>query len=88
VIPDVAAGARHTIRGHIKVSVRGIVNPDGSVSAVVADRAGPSKYFERIAMEAAEKWTFSPVDTPSRRLVQIRFDFSRDGTTARAVALQ
>jgi TonB family protein len=88
VIPDVAAGARRTIRGHIKVSVRAIVNPDGSVSAVVADHAGPSKYFERIAMEAAEKWTFSPVDTPSRRLVQIRFDFSRDGTTTRAVALQ
>jgi TonB family protein len=87
VIPDVSPGARRTIRGHIKVWVRVMVNQDGSVSAVVADRAGPSKYFERIAIEAAEKWTFPPVDTPSRRLMQVRFDFSRDGTTERTVAL-
>ena len=87
VIPDVARSARRTIRGHIKVSVRVIVDQDGSVYAAVADRTGPSRYFQRLAIEAAKKWTFPPVDTPSRRLMQVRFDFSRDGTTGRAVTL-
>jgi len=63
------------------------VDQAGSVSAAVADRAGPSKYFERIAIDAAKKWTFPPLDGPSQRVMQIRFDFSRDATTQRAVSL-
>jgi len=87
VIPDVPWSARRTIHGHIKVWVRVIVDQDGSVLAAVADKSGPSGYFQRLAIDAAKKWTFPPVDTPPRRLMQIRFDFSRDGTTGRAVAL-
>ncbi|HEV2227494.1 MAG TPA: protein kinase [Steroidobacteraceae bacterium] len=87
VIPEVPLSARRTIRGHIKVWVRVIVNQDGSVFAATPDRAGSSRYFERLALEAAKKWTFPPTDTPARRIMQIRFDFSREGTTARAVAL-
>jgi len=86
-IPDVPWSARRTIRGHIKVWVRVIVNQDGSVFAAVADRTGPSSYFQRVAIEAAKKWTFPAVDAPSRRMMQVRFDFSRDGTTGRAVTL-
>ncbi len=86
-IPEVPWGARRTIRGHIKVWVRVIVDQDGSVFAAAADRTGPSSYFQRLAIEAAKKWTFPPVGTPSRRAMQIRFDFSRDGTTGRAVTL-
>ncbi len=87
-LPKVPRSARLTIRGHIKVWVRVIVEQDGSVLAAVADRAGPSRYFERLAIEAAKKWTFPPADTPSRRLMQVRFDFSRDQTTGRAVTLR
>jgi len=87
-IPDVPQSARRTISGHVGVWVRVIVEPDGSVFAAVVDRPGPSSYFQRIATEAAKKWTFPPMDTPSRRLMQVRFDFSRDGTTGRAVTLQ
>ncbi|HYK99888.1 MAG TPA: protein kinase [Steroidobacteraceae bacterium] len=87
-IPDVPAGARRSVRGHIKVWVRVIVNRDGSVFAATPDRTGSSRYFERVALEAAKKWTFPPVDAPSQRLVQIRFDFSRQGVTARAVTLR
>jgi serine/threonine-protein kinase len=87
VIPDVPRNARRTIRGHIKVWVRVIVDQDGSVYAAVVDRAGSSKYFRRLAIEAAKQWTFPPVEAPSRRLMQVRFDFSREGTTGRAVAL-
>jgi TonB family protein len=69
------------------VWVRVLVDRDGSVSAAVVDRGGPSGYFQRLAIEAAKQWTFPPVDAPSRRTLQIRFDFSRDGTTGHAVAL-
>jgi TonB family protein len=87
VLPEVSQGARRTIVGHIKVWVRVIVDPDGSVYAATADRAGPSRYFQRLAIEAAKQWTFPPINSQSRRLMQIRFDFSRDGTTGRAVTL-
>jgi serine/threonine protein kinase len=87
VIPDVPLAARRTIRGHIKVWVRVIVANDGSVFGAVADRAGSSRYFERLAIEAAKGWRFAASDTASRRLVQLRFEFTRDGTTGRAVPL-
>jgi outer membrane biosynthesis protein TonB len=87
VVPDVPWSARRTIRGHIKVWVRVIVNQDGSVFAATPDRTGSSRYFARLALEAAKKWTFPPADTPTQRLMQVRFDFSREGTTGRAVTL-
>ncbi|HVY82420.1 MAG TPA: TonB family protein [Steroidobacteraceae bacterium] len=88
VLPDVPARARQTIRGHVRVSVRVIVDPDGTVFAALVDDAGPSKYFARLALEAAKGWTFEPVSADGQRLVQLRFDFTRDGTTARAVPLK
>jgi len=87
VIPEVSHRAHRTIRGHIKVWVRVIVDQDGSVHAVTLDRTASSRYFQRLAVEAAKKWTFPPIDTPSRRVMQVRFDFSRDGTTGQAVTL-
>jgi outer membrane biosynthesis protein TonB len=87
VIPEVPQTARRTIRGHLKVWIRVIVDQDGSVFAATADRAGPSRYFERLAVEAAKKWTFPAVDAPPRRIMQLRFDFSRDAVSARAVAM-
>ncbi len=86
-IPQVPRSARQTIHGHIKVWVRIIVDQDGSVLATVADRTGPSRYFLRLAVAAAKKWQFPPAESPSRRLMQVRFDFSRDGVTGRAVRL-
>jgi TonB family protein len=81
VMPDVPPGVRRSIRGHIKVSVRIIVDPDGSVVAANAERGAHSRYFSRLASEAARQWTFAAVDGQSRRTMQIRFDFDRDETT-------
>jgi TonB family protein len=86
-IPAVPLGARRTIHGHIKVWVRVIVNQDGSVLAAVVDRSGPSRYFQRLALRAAKEWTFPTSATSSRRLMQIRFAFSRDGAQGQAVPL-
>jgi TonB family protein len=87
VIPEVSRSAHRTIRGQIKVWVRVTVGEDGSVLAATLDRAGSSRYFQRLAIEAAKRWKFAPIAPPSRRLMQVRFDFSRDGTTGHAMAL-
>lgn len=87
-IPEVPAGARRSVRGHIRVWVRVIVDRDGSVFAATPDKTGSSRYFERLALDSAKKWTFPAVDTPSQRLMQIRFDFSREVVTARYVTLR
>jgi TonB family protein len=87
-IPDVPAAVRRSVRGHIKVWVRVIVNPDGSVFAATPDKTGSSRYFERLALESAKKWTFPPADSPSQRLMQVRFDFTRQGVTAKSVTLR
>jgi len=88
VIPDVPLHARQTIHGRVRVAVRLIVDQDGTVYAALVDEPGPSRYFERLAVEAAKKWTFPPVDTPVQRLKLVRFEFTKQGTTGRAVALQ
>jgi len=87
VIPDVPASASRTIRGRVRVSVRVIVEQDGTVFAALADDRGPSRYFERLAVDAAKKWTFAPADTDEQRLMLIRFTFTREGATASASAL-
>jgi TonB family protein len=88
VIPDVPRSARQTIRGTIRVSTRVIVDKDGTVLAATADEPGPSRYFERLAVEAAKKWTFPPADTVEQRIMLVRFYFKRTGTTARASSPQ
>jgi TonB family protein len=70
------------------VAVRVIVDPEGTVLAALVDQPGPSRYFERLAIEAAKKWTFPPADTQAQRLKLVRFEFSRDGTRGHAVSLQ
>jgi hypothetical protein len=86
-IPDVPVRARNTIHGHIKVSVRVIVDKNGNVVGALADRPGPSRYFARLAIAASKKWTFPPVNTQAQRVYAVHFVFSRDGTTGHAAAI-
>jgi TonB family protein len=88
VIPDVPERAQRTIRGHVRVSIRVIVENDGTVFAALTEQRGPSRYFERLAIEAAKQWTFEPTDSTAQRLMLVKFDFTRTGTTAQAVALK
>jgi hypothetical protein len=87
VIPDVPQSILQSIHGHINIGVRVIVEQDGSVFAALEDRTSASKRLQELAIAAAKEWTFPPADTPSRRVMQIRFDFDRDGATASALAL-
>jgi TonB family protein len=88
VIPDVPRSARETIRGTIRVSVRVVVDKEGAVLAAIADEPGPSRYFERLAVEAAKKWTFTPADSAEQRIMLVKFYFTRARTTARANSVQ
>lgn len=83
-IPDVPPSARKTIRGTIRVTVRTIVGKEGTVLGATADDPGPSRYFERLAIEASKKWTFTRADSQAQRIMVVTFNFTRAGTTARA----
>jgi TonB family protein len=85
-IPDVPRSARNTIRGHIKVAVRVTVDRSGSVIHAAVENPGSSKYFARLATEAARKWKFVSSDDQDSRKWQLRFEFARGGATARAAA--
>lgn len=88
VIPSVPRSALDTIRGTVRVSVRVTINEQGAVVAASADDPGPSRYFERLALEASRKWTFTPARMQEPRTMLLRFNFTRDGASARAAPLQ
>jgi TonB family protein len=84
-IPNVPPSARETIHGRIRIAVRVTVDPSGNVVAQTFENSGSSKYFARLASEAAAKWKFVPTDAHESRLWHLRFEFTRAGTTARAL---
>jgi TonB family protein len=84
-IPTVPVSARGTIHGHVKVGVRVTVDKTGRVVHDSLDNPGPSRYFNRLASEAARKWRFAATDDRGTREWQLRFEFGRDGTTVHAV---
>ncbi|MEP6549045.1 MAG: hypothetical protein ABJD53_16430 [Gammaproteobacteria bacterium] len=83
-MPDVSRRARASIRGTIKVSVRVSVDRSGKVTAQTLENRGSSRYFARVAGDAAMKWRFAPDSQDSRRWL-LQFEFSRDGTAAHGV---
>jgi Protein kinase domain len=85
-IPNVSLRSRETIHGHVKVTVRVSVDPSGTVVSDVLENPGPSKYFARLAGQAASKWKFAPADHQPTRQWLVHFEFSRDGTKAQAVS--
>lgn len=88
VMPSASRNALATIRGTIKVSIRVVVDKDGTVLTAVTQIPGPSRYFERLSLEAARKWTFgpasSPANSPAQRVMLVTFSFTRAGVTGRA----
>lgn len=84
VIPAVPRSASQTIRGTVRVSVRVIVDENGKVVAATSDDPGPSRYFERLSLEAAKEWKFAPAANEGRRVMRVKFNYTRSGTTATA----
>jgi TonB family protein len=83
-IPDVPRSARYSIRGRIKVAVRVTVDGSGSVINAALESAGPSRYFDSLAIASARKWKFARADNQDSRKWLLRFEFSRGGASAHA----
>ena len=87
VIPQVSPGARNTITGMIRVLVKVDVDATGNVTQARLQSPGPSKYFARIALEAARDWKFKPAQANGQAVPSewvIRFGFSRRATEGSA----
>lgn len=84
VIPDVPQSALDTIRGTIRVIVRVSIDKQGMVVAAIPDEPGPSRYFRRLSVEAAKKWTFTASKSDDQRAMRVQFNYRRDGATASA----
>ena len=85
VLPDVSPSARNTITGTVKVGVRVEVDPSGKVTAAKLTSPGPSKYFARLALAAAERWEFSAPEVDGKPVAStwtIQFRFKRTSTQA------
>jgi TonB family protein len=84
VLPQVSQAARETIQGTVRVNVRVQVDPSGRVVGSEFDSAGPSKYFSRLAMAAAQNWRFtqSGRDHDARREFVLHFEFRNSDTKA------
>lgn len=91
VTPEVPREILATIRGLVKVSVRVRVDQSGSVVDAELDSAAESKYFNRVALDAARRWKFKPAASPensaqSARL--LRFECRTDACQAFALPAQ
>jgi TonB family protein len=84
-IPAVSRGARDSIHGQIKVVVRVTVDRSGNVTGENTEIRGASRYFARVAADAAKKWKFAPAANSAPREWRIEFHFARDGMSAHAV---
>jgi TonB family protein len=82
VLPTVSRSSLQTIRGTIKVIIRVQVNQDGTVRSATSQIPGPSRYFERVALQSAKKWTFVPTNSQQSRTFSVHFDFARTGVAA------
>jgi TonB family protein len=90
VMPQVSPSARRTIQGTIKVRVRVEVDAAGNVAKAKLESEGPSKYFARAALEAAQGWKFSPAPAGESgpRVWKLQFAFTHAKTNASALRVR
>ena len=59
------------------------MDSSGNVTEAELDSAGPSKYFARLALEAAQQWKFEPPKVEGRNVLSdwlLHFQFTEKGT--------
>ena len=84
VMPEVLQSARNSIRGTVKVRVKVNVDRSGNVEDAELESRAPSKYFARVALEAAQLWKFKPPMIGGRGVLSswtLQFEFTRAETT-------
>jgi serine/threonine protein kinase len=83
-LPQITRAISQRIHGHIRVTVRVLVDPSGTVVGEFIESRGPSRYFARLAADAAGKWRFAPTAARGARVWLLRFEFTRGATTVGA----
>jgi TonB family protein len=87
VSPGASKNALRTIHGRIKVRVGVGVDAAGNVENTKLITPGPSKYFARLATQAAEQWKFTPPKQNGQAVASgwtILFEYTRNGITQQA----
>ncbi len=77
VMPSVPPDALETIRGKVVINVRVQVEANGNVSGAVSESPNASRYFNRLAVEAAQGWQFAPGQAPG--VWMLHFVYRRGG---------
>jgi len=80
VLPTPSRSALNTIHGTIKVRVKVNVDTMGNVTHAGFVTSGPSQYFARLAMQAAQQWKFAPGSSNTERT--LLFAYKRSGVEA------
>ena len=81
VMPSVLPEALATIRGKVLINVRVQVDASGAVSGAVSDSPRASRYFNRVAVEAAQAWQFAPA---ASSIWELHFVFRPGGASVTA----
>lgn len=87
VSPAAASSSLRTVHGRLKVRVRVDVDAAGNVTGEKLVTPGPSKYFSRLAMQAAEQWKFTPPTQNGQAAPSqwtILFEYTRGGISEQA----
>jgi TonB family protein len=82
-MPVVSRSAQNSISGTIKIRVKVAVDAAGNVERATFISAGPSKYFARQTMEAAQQWKFAPAQVNGQAASSawtLQFALRRSGT--------
>jgi TonB family protein len=80
--PVVSRSARNTISGTIRIKVKVAVDAAGNIERATFVTEGPSKYFARQAMQAAQQWKFAPAQVNGQAAPSawiLHFGFRRSG---------
>lgn len=87
VSPNASQNALRTIHGRIKVRVKVGVDAAGNVTTANLTNAGPSQYFARLALQAAQQWKFNAATEnghPVSSQWTILFEYTRSGVSQQA----
>jgi TonB family protein len=83
-MPEVLQSATRSIQGTVRVRVKVNVDRAGNVEDAELESRGPSKYFARAAVQAAQRWKFKPPTVGGQGVLSswiLQFDFTRGETT-------
>jgi TonB family protein len=75
----------------VRVAVRVRIDPSGAVVDAKPESHAGSRYFERVALDAARRWRFKPASYAGHNVEsvwRVRFEFQRTGCVASSDPVQ